>query len=132
MALPKIIGEATIWPASRDTKELELRFAASGTAVLNFNASFQQRKQNDSGDWETTGQVQVRVSAFGTLAEDFVDRRSATQSVPVTIRDVQNRPYEKQDGTTGYSLEGILETFGAPRAKRSGGNFNSPEPSPFG
>lgn len=136
MALPKIIGEATIWPPKKDADGVELTFSKSGLAVATFSAGFQKRVKDPNTDqWETKGSINLRVTAFGALAEHVAQNLNPKDRVDLVVRDVENRAYDRQDGTTGYSLEGILESVGLPREKKPNnysGGFDSPEPNPWG
>lgn len=86
------------------TQDPELRFTAGGKAVCNFNLAV-------SNSWKPEGETEwkeettfFRVSVWDQQAENVAEGipKGARVAVKGTL---MNRSWEKEDGTTGYSLE---------------------------
>lgn len=104
MPLPDIIG---LW---RVGSEPELRFSPSGVAVCKFRAVASSAKKEEDGSWTTTGEIWVTCIAFHELAEHAVNSVVKGQQVRLSGR-IQNREYDKDDGSKGYALEILLDTL---------------------
>lgn len=94
----------TITIQGRLAGDPELRFGQSGKAFCNISVPDQKRKKNDAGQWEdASATTWFRVTVFDEAAEALAEH-SKGDEVIVTGRLI-TREYQKQDGTTGSSLE---------------------------
>lgn len=129
MSLPKIQGEvARLW------NEVELRFTSGGKAVCQVPLVFNKRKKNQAtGEWENAGELWVRGQAWEQFAENIAESLSKGDEVIVT-GELQQRKFERKDGTEGNSLELAIYAIGPNlklatakpnRAARSSGDSSS-------
>ncbi|MEW2580145.1 single-stranded DNA-binding protein [Streptomyces syringium] len=82
-----------------------LRFTPSGSPVASFTVACNDRRKNPAtNEWETTGTVWLRCTAWDRIAETAADQLTKGQAVTVTGR-LRPDDYEK-DGTkhTGFQL----------------------------
>lgn len=94
----------TITITGRLAQDPELRFGQSGKAFCNISIPDQKRRKNDQGQWEdASATTWFRVTVFDEAAEALAGH-SKGDEVIVTGRLI-TREYQKQDGTTGSSLE---------------------------
>lgn len=124
MALPNITGIATIFPTGQ-SEEIELRYTPNGVAVSNFTAAFQKSVKDQNGQWENKGKINVRVTAFGALAEHVASTLNPKDRVPITLRDVELAEFTGRDGSPGKSVQGILDTVGAPIERRDSNGYGN-------
>lgn len=103
MPLPPIQG---IWRVGSDP---ELKFSPSGVGVCKFRAVASSAKKEADGSWTTTGEIWVTVIAFYELAEHCVNSVTKGQQIRLSGQ-IQNRTYDKDDGTKGYALEILADT----------------------
>lgn len=102
------------------TQDPELKFAASGTAVLALNvAENHSRRNKDTQQWEETGTTWRRVTVFSAKAEALAEVLRKGDRVLVTGRE-ETREYAKQDGSKGSSLEVTADTVAiVPKTNRN-------------
>lgn len=83
------------------TKDLELRYTASQTAVLRFTIAVSRRKKEDGADF-------INCIAFGKTAEN-TERFCHKGSKVGVVGRIQTGSYEKDDGTKVYTTDIIAD-----------------------
>lgn len=106
MSLPKIHDTARLWG------DVELRFTPGGKAVATVPLVFNKRTKNSStGEWEDSGSLFVRGTAWEQLAENCAE--SLVKGTEVLVSgELSQREYERTDGTKGTSLELNIYSIG--------------------
>lgn len=92
----------------------ETRYMPDGKAVLNFSV-YSYAGKNKDGEYKSN--VWTRVTAWGELAEKWMDKLEDKKPVTVTGLFSENRVYQRKDGTnsaelcvTAYEIE-LGDTF---------------------
>lgn len=83
------------------SKDLEIRYSASQTAVLRFTVAVSRRKKEDGADF-------INCIAFGKTAENTERFCHKGSKVGVKGR-IQTGSYEKEDGTRVYTTDIIAD-----------------------
>lgn len=83
------------------TRDLELRYSASQTAVLKFTVAVSRRKKEDGADF-------INCIAFGKTAENTERFCHKGSKVGVKGR-IQIGSYEKDDGTKVYTTDIVAD-----------------------
>lgn len=118
----------------RTTKEPELRFLNSGTAICNFTMAVRREfKDKESGNYESDF---FNCKAFGKTGEligEFVKKGAL---FPIWGK-VQNGSYTNKDGVKIYTTEIIVDGFDFPPKNENshyapGGEETKPSASSFG
>lgn len=102
MPLPTITG---LWRVGSDP---DLKFSPSGVGVCKFRAVASSAKKEADGSWTTTGEIWVTCIAFYELAEHCINTIAKGQQIRL-VGQIQNREYDKDDGSKGYALEVLLD-----------------------
>ena len=95
-------------------KVQEPAFSNEGQCRLTFSvAEGHSRFDKQAKEWKDTGTTWRRVTVFGKRAEVLADilREGAKQQVVVIGRE-ETREWQKDDGTTGSSLEVVADIVG--------------------
>ena len=113
-------------------KDPELKYTPSGKAVCNFTLATNERwtgadgQKNETTTWHN-------VVAWGKQAELLKEYLSKGREVYIEGR-IDNRTYDKKDGTKGYISEVIVQNFqfigGRGDAAPSGPSSSGSQPSP--
>lgn len=103
--LPEIVGEF------RCAAEPNLRFAPSGTAVLNIRAVASSRKKTDSGEWVDDKTCWVNVVAFKKLAENAAESIEKGDLFMVKGR-ISTDEWENSEGEKRTSFNLIADYIG--------------------
>lgn len=104
MSLPRIQLEGRV------AADPTLRFASSGTAIGGLRVVADERKKNEStGEWETSRTCWVNVTLFKQEAENMVESISKGDLVIVTGR-LETREYETQGGEKRTSVDVIADS----------------------
>ena len=116
----------------RFTKEQELKYTASGTAILRNNIAVQRNFKNKDGERESDF---INVVAFGKTAELLNQYFGKGQQVAVEGR-IQTGSYEKGDGTRVYTTDVIINQFdfvgsNNDNASQPAATASKPASSPF-
>lgn len=83
------------------SRDLELRYSASQTAVLKFSVAVSRRKKEDGADF-------INCIAFGKTAENMEKFCHKGSKVGVKGR-IQTGSYEKEDGTKVYTTDIVAD-----------------------
>lgn len=121
------------------TRDPELRYAQTGTAILTLGVAVNHRRQVN-GEWETETSF-VDVTCFKELAENLAESVVKGTRIIATGR-LQVRTYERRDGATGTAVEVIADAVGpdlrwatavvSKTGGRSGQPAATPETTPVG
>ena len=89
----------------RLTADPTLRFTNAGVAVCSFTLATNDRKRNDSGEWEDTGDpLFIRITAWRNLAENVAESL-LKGDLAIVIGKLSNRKYTDKEGNERQSLE---------------------------
>lgn len=118
-------GINAVTVAGNVTRDLDVRFGQSGTAVCKMTiAAGYRRKQGDG--WVDDVEF-IRCAVFGRQAENCAQYLSKGSEVIVQGR-LQTSTYEK-NGETRYSTEVVADRVTFVGGKRGGGESTQPKPS---
>ena len=93
------------------TRDPELRFAASGTAVLGLGLAVNKSKPGPNGGERVETTSFFNIVAFGTLAENVAASLSKGQRV-ICTGEPEMREYETKEGEKRTSVELVLSGIG--------------------
>ena len=105
----------------RLTKDPDLRYTASGTAVATFTLAVNRNFTNQSGNREADF---INCVIWGKLAENFANWAKKGNLVGITGR-IQTRNYENQQGQRVYVTEVVAESFQLLEKRDNSANQNS-------
>ena len=113
------------------TRDPELRFTPSGTAVCNLAIAVNHRKfDKQAGEWVDDGTDFYEVATFGKLAEKVPERLSKGRGVIVTGR-LKSRSFEGRDGQKRTVWEIAADDIGPSlRMERDGASSGGSAPRP--
>ncbi len=108
-------------------RDAETRTTNTGTVVVNVAVAYNYgRKDADNkkpSQW-------VRVAMFGKQAEALAPHLLKGKQVSLVIRDLHIATFQKQDGSTGTSLEGVADFDDFARGPKEVGDAPAPAPKP--
>ena len=108
-------------------RDAETRTTNTGTVVVNVAVAYNYgRKDADNkkpSQW-------VRVAMFGKQAEALAPYLLKGKQVSLVIRDLHIATFQKQDGSTGTSLEGVADFDDFARGPKQEGQAPAPRPAP--
>ena len=114
---------------------VDLRFTASGKAVVDVSVAENHRRKDQHGQWTDDGVTWRRVSFWERKAEAVADEIVKGDMVIVT-GDERLREFETKDGSKGKSLEVNGREIGKlilpKRDGQQGGNWQKPASNPQG
>jgi single-strand DNA-binding protein len=87
-------------------RDAELKYTQSGTAVTRINGAY------NIGYGENRETQWVSIALFGKQAEKLTEYLTKGTRIEVAAKDVKVNTYNKQDGTTGVSLEAVAIDIG--------------------
>lgn len=97
--------------SGRITKDLELKEAKNGNSILSFDVAVQRDYKNkQTNEYDTDF---ISCLATGSRAEFLANHAAKGYFVQLTGR-FQNNNYERQDGTTNYGQQMIVNQIDAP------------------
>lgn len=116
----------------RITKDLELKYTGSGTAVLSFSIAVERNFKNQQGERETDF---INCVAWRGTAENIANYFKKGDGIGVIGR-IETRNYQNNEGRTIYVTEIVVDSFDFPiQNKRQGNNqqkqTNKPDDNPF-
>jgi|SRR5271166_2226440 len=113
----------------RLTRDVEVTFGRSGTAVFNNSVAYNDRKKNESGEWEDGPATFLNIIAFGQMAEAIAESDLSKGSLVLASGQLKQENWETKEGEKKTSYTVFLNDIGAslkylPKEKR-----NKPAPS---
>ena len=106
-------------------RDAETRITQNGTTVLQLNVAYNYGRKGDDGKKPSQW---VRAAMFGKQAEALAPHLTKGKQVSLVIRDLHIATYQKQDGSTGTSLEGVAEFDDFARGQPQGEAAPTPAP----
>jgi single-strand DNA-binding protein len=98
-------GYSNLTVAGNVTRDLEMRYTASGNPVVDVNLAVNSRRGGeDTVTW-------CQFTAWGKSAETLNEYLKKGDPVILGVRDVYINTYEKRDGSVGASLQGDVSQF---------------------
>lgn len=99
-------------------RNAELRYLQDGKAVATLSLAFNYGRKGEDGrrpsEW-------IKASLWGQRAESLIDFLVQGTSVSVVLGDPHIQTYQKQDGSTGYSLEAMVDDIELAGSRPQGG-----------
>lgn len=133
MSLPNLSG------TGRLTHPPELRYAASGTAILSVSLAFNSRRKDQStGEWVDGDTFFVRGTAFKQLAESAVETLDKGMEVVVSGRLKTDQWEDRQSGEKRTAPSLLIDSIGpnlafakakVSKAERNSGGFGERRPT---
>lgn len=111
------------------TKDIEVRMTTSGVAVLSNSIAMRNDYKNAKGEYDSTF---INFVAYRNNAE-FLNKYASKGSKVLIEGRLNNRSYDKQDGTKAYITEVIadkVELLGTPTKKEETPNNNQMKEEP--
>lgn len=110
------------------TKDIELRYSASGTGVGNGSIAVRRSFKNQQGEYETDF---FNFTTFGKQAEVMAQYIKKGDKFGIT-GTLQNRVWEKDDGEKRYFTEVIVNGFDFPdKPKQQNNHYQNQEQNNF-
>ena len=98
------------------TKDIEIRYSQSGTAIANGSIAVRRDYKNQQGEYETDF---FNFTAFGGQGETMANYIKKGDKFGITGR-LQNRVWEKDNGDKQYFTEIVVNGFDFPYKQREG------------
>ena len=108
-------------------RDAETRTSQSGTVIVNLAVAYNYGRKGDDGKKPSQW---VRAAMFGKQAEALAPHLTKGKQVSLVIRDLHIATFQKQDGTTGTSLEGVADFDDFARGNPTGGEAPRPAAQP--
>lgn len=108
----------------RITRELELKYAGSGTAILNFSIAVERPFKNREGERETDF---INIVAFRNTAENISQYFNKGDGIGIVGR-IQIRNYENNQGERVYVTEVVAENFDFPIQNKNNNQQQKQQP----
>jgi single-strand DNA-binding protein len=93
------------------TRDPELRYTNNGMQIATFGVAINQRKRNDSGQWEDGETSYFDVTCFRELAENVAESVSKGTRV-IVAGTLKQRSWETPDGDKRSKVEVIADEVG--------------------
>jgi single-strand DNA-binding protein len=93
------------------TRDPELRYTNNGMQIATFGVALNQRKRNDSGQWEDGETSYFDVTCFRELAENVAESVSKGTRIIVS-GTLKQRSWETPDGDRRSKVEVIADEVG--------------------
>lgn len=101
----------TIAIAGNLTADPELRTTANGRSVASFTIAANKGRTNQAGQWEKTGDLFVRCTLWGALAENLC--ASAAKGSPVVaIGELETQHWQDENGARHSSIQMTVRDIG--------------------
>ena len=98
-------------------RDAETRTTQGGTTVVQLAVAYNYGRKGDDGKKPSQW---VRASMFGKQAEALAPHLTKGKQVSLIIRDLHIATFQKQDGSTGTSLEGVADFDDFARGQQQG------------
>lgn len=108
-------------------RDAEIRVTQGGTTVVQLAVAYNYGRKGEDGKKPTQW---VRASMFGKQAETLAPYLTKGKQVSLVIRDLHIATFQKQDGSTGTSLEGVADFDDFARGPKQEGAAPAPRPAP--
>ena len=108
-------------------RDAETRVTQGGTTVVQLAVAYNYGRKGEDGKKPSQW---VRASMFGKQAETLAPYLTKGKQVSLVIRDLHIATFQKQDGTTGTSLEGVADFDDFARGPKQEGAAQAPAPAP--
>ena len=108
-------------------RDAETRVTGSGTTVVQLAVAYNYGRKGDDGKKPSQW---VRASMFGKQAEALAPHLTKGKQVSLVIRDLHIATFQKQDGSTGTSLEGVADFDDFARGPKQEGSTQAPAAAP--
>ncbi|HQS64824.1 MAG TPA: single-stranded DNA-binding protein [Acidovorax defluvii] len=108
-------------------RDAETRVTGSGTTVVQLAVAYNYGRKGDDGKKPSQW---VRASMFGKQAEALIPYLTKGKQVSLVIRDLHIATFQKQDGSTGTSLEGVADFDDFARGQKQEGSTQAPAAAP--
>ena len=102
----------TVTLVGNTTREVELSFANSGTAIASFGLAINNRKKDANGEWVDGDAQFYDVKAFGEIAENISESITKGTRVIVNGRLNFQQWEDKNDGSKRSKVEVIADSVG--------------------
>lgn len=106
-------------------RDAETRVTQGGTTVVQLAVAYNYGRKGDDGKKPSQW---VRASMFGKQAEALAPHLTKGKQVSLVIRDLHIATFQKQDGSTGTSLEGVADFDDFARGAPQGAQTQAPPP----
>ena len=108
-------------------RDAETRVIQGGTTVVQLAVAYNYGRKGEDGKKPSQW---VRASMFGKQAETLAPYLTKGKQVSLVIRDLHIATFQKQDGSTGTSLEGVADFDVFARGPKQEGAAPAPRPAP--
>lgn len=108
-------------------RDAETRVTQGGTTVVQLAVAYNYGRKGEDGKKPSQW---VRASMFGKQAETLAPYLTKGKQVSLVIRDLHIATFQKQDGSTGTSLEGVADFDDFARGPKEAGDEPAPAPKP--
>ena len=108
-------------------RDAETRVTQNGTTVITLAVAYNYGRKGEDGKKPSQW---VRASMFGKQAEALIPYLTKGKQVSLVIRDLHIATFQKQDGSTGTSLEGVADFDDFARKPKEVGDAPAPAPKP--
>jgi single-strand DNA-binding protein len=108
-------------------RDAETRVTQGGTTVVQLAVAYNYGRKGEDGKKPSQW---VRASMFGKQAEALIPYLTKGKQVSLVIRDLHIATFQKQDGSTGTSLEGVADFDDFARKPKEGGDAPAPAQKP--
>jgi len=108
-------------------RDAETRVTQGGTTVVQLAVAYNYGRKGDDGKKPSQW---VRVAMFGKQAEALAPHLLKGKQVSLVIRDLHIATFQKQDGSTGTSLEGVADFDDFARGPKQDGYAPAPAAAP--
>lgn len=108
-------------------RDAETRVTQGGTTVVQLAVAYNYGRKGEDGKRPSQW---VRASMFGKQAEALAPYLTKGKQVSLVIRDLHIATFQKQDGTTGTSLEGVADFDDFARGPKQEGAAPAPRHAP--
>lgn len=106
MSLPNLSG------TGRLTHPPELRYSATGTAILSVSLAFNSRRKDQDGNWVDGDTFFVRGTAFKQLAESAIETLEKGMEVVVSGRLKTDQWEDRQSGDKRTAPSLLIDSIG--------------------
>ena len=108
-------------------RDAETRVTNSGTTIVQLAVAYHYGRKGEDGKKPSQW---VRVAMFGQQAEKLAPYLTKGKQVSLVIRDLHIATFQKQDGSTGTSLEGVADFDDFARGPKQEGQATAPRQAP--